>query len=91
MRLKAEHILRAVTLAWLSLRPGSNGNGSPLWTAAVPVKPELLSSGTGEFGFLFPNPPPFVAPFLLFHLKRRGYSDCRVVSTAEGLYLFARR
>lgn len=85
-------ILRTIGLVCSALRPGTNRNGSPHWTAvATPLRPELLTGGTGEFGFFFPDTAPFAAPFLLFHLKRRGYSDCRIVSTLEGLYLFARR
>lgn len=85
-------ILRTIGLAYRSLKPGTNKNGSPFWTAvATPVKPEPLTSGTGEFGLFFPDTAPFAAPCLLFHLKRRGYSDCRVISKADGLYLFARR
>ena len=85
-------VLRAIGLACISLRPGTNKNGSPLWTAvAIPTRPEPLTSGKGEFGLFFPDTAPFAAPFLLFHLKRRGYSDCRIVCKTGGLYLFARR
>lgn len=31
------------------------------------------------------------APFLLYHLKRNGFSGCRVVAVAEGILLTARR
>jgi hypothetical protein len=85
-------ILRTIGLVCSSLKPGPNRNGSPFWTAvATPIKPESSITGTGEFGFFFPNTTSFAAPFLLFHLKRRGYSDCRIISKADGLYLFARR
>ncbi len=84
-------ILRTIALVCNSLRPGTNRNGSPFWAAAIPVKPELPAAEEGAFGFFFPDIASFAAPFLLFHLKRRGYSGCRVVSTPEGLYLFARR
>ena len=85
-------ILRTIRLVCISLRPAANKNGSPLWTAvAVPIGTEPFTSDTKEIGLFFPDTAPFAAPFLLFRLKRLGYSDCRVLSKADGLYLFARR
>jgi hypothetical protein len=45
----------------------------------------------GEMKLLFPGCLPFAAPFLLFRLKRSGFSNCRAVMTGEGLLLTAIR
>jgi hypothetical protein len=43
----------------------------------------------GELKLLFSGCLPFAAPFLLFRLKRIGFSNCRVLMTGEGLLLRA--
>jgi hypothetical protein len=45
----------------------------------------------GELKHLFSGCLPFAAPFLLFRLKRKGFSDCRVLMTGKGLLLCATR
>lgn len=85
-------MLRTIGLVCSLLRPTTNKNGSPLGSAvAFAIKTKPSGSGKGEIGFFFPDTPPFAAPFLLFRLKRLGYSDCRVISQDGGLHLFARR
>jgi hypothetical protein len=45
----------------------------------------------GEMKLLFPGCLAFVAPFLLFRLKRSGFSNCHALMTREGLLLCATR
>ncbi len=45
----------------------------------------------GELRLLFPGCLALAAPLLLFRLKREGLSNCRVLMTADGLFLSATR
>lgn len=45
----------------------------------------------GELKLSFPGCCALAAPLLLFRLKRNGFSNARVLSTAEGLFLTATR
>jgi hypothetical protein len=45
----------------------------------------------GELRLFFPDCLPLAAPFILFRLKRQGFSGCYVRSTDRGLYVAARR
>jgi hypothetical protein len=45
----------------------------------------------GELGLFFPGCLPLAAPFLLFRLKRTGFSRCRAWSASGGLALSACR
>ena len=50
----------------------------------------LLDPG-GDFRAFFPGCLAIGAPFVLFRLKRQGYSDCSVRAAREGLYVRGRR
>jgi hypothetical protein len=45
----------------------------------------------GELALFFPGCLAVAAPFLLFRLKRAGFSACRAEMTGEGLLLTATR
>ena len=45
----------------------------------------------GNLSLFFPGALPLAAPFLLFRLKRQGYSTCRVTAGRDGLLLTASR
>ena len=45
----------------------------------------------GELALFFPGCLAVAAPFLLFRLKRSGFSNCSAVTTREGLFLTATR
>ena len=45
----------------------------------------------GELRLLFPGCHVLAAPFLLYRLKRSGFSDCRALMTGEGLLITAVR
>ena len=44
-----------------------------------------------ECALFFPNCLAPAAPFLLFRLKRQGFSNCRISVTTGGLALYAQR
>lgn len=48
-------------------------------------------SREGELALFFIGCPAIAAPFLLFRLKRRGFSRCRAEARYGGLALTARR
>jgi hypothetical protein len=45
----------------------------------------------GRLSFRIPGCAAAAAPFVLFRLKRSGFSDCRATATKEGLLVEARR
>lgn len=45
----------------------------------------------GNLSIFFPGALPLAAPFLLFRLKRQGFSACRVTADGKGLHLTASR
>lgn len=44
-----------------------------------------------HFPLIMPGVHPLVAPLIMFRLKRRGFSNCRVESTGVGLIVYADR
>jgi hypothetical protein len=44
-----------------------------------------------HFPLILPAVHPVASPFILRQLKRRGFSNCRVVSGSNGLCVFADR
>lgn len=45
----------------------------------------------GTVRLFFPDTLPLAAPFILFRMKRTGFSNCRVTVTKGGLQLTAIR
>jgi hypothetical protein len=45
----------------------------------------------GELRLFFPDSLALAAPFLLFRLKREGFSRCLVQASHRGLYVQGRR
>jgi len=45
----------------------------------------------GRLELLFEDVRALAAPFLLYHLKRNGFSECKAVIVPEGINLTARR
>ena len=67
---------------------------SPVATADIPLvlaDPGRAATAEGELALFFPGCPALAAPFLLFRLKRLGFSRCRVRVVPTGLTLAARR
>ncbi|WP_298437197.1 hypothetical protein [Geobacter sp.] len=66
----------------------------PVPPAAIPsclAHPEALVNGEGELSLFFIGAPALAAPFLLFRLKRLGFSRCRAAVNSGGIALTARR
>lgn len=67
---------------------------APVASAAIPAilaDPVQAVNERGELALFFAGCPPLAAPFLLFRLKRLGFSRCRVHALPNGLALTARR
>lgn len=45
----------------------------------------------GNFPLMLPHVHPIAAFFILRRLKKRGYSNCKVVTTPKGLVVHAQR
>ncbi len=56
-----------------------------------PAVLERLVGKEGKLALFIPGCLALAAPFVLFRLKRQGYSGCRVTSTGEGLFVDASR
>jgi len=44
-----------------------------------------------QFPLILAGVHPLVAPLIMFRLKRRGFSNCRVEATGSGLVVYADR
>lgn len=64
---------------------------TPEATAACLADLGRFIDSRGELHLLFPDCFALVAPFLLFRLKRAGFSRCRAYTQNGGLVLQARR
>lgn len=91
--------LRTLKLMWYALLP--SGGGAPRPGAAgetVSCEPEEIRGGmglfldpSGELRLFIPCCRPLAAPFILFRLKREGFSRCSVQAAEQGLLVRARR
>lgn len=67
---------------------------TPVAPADIPgilADPTRAVTDGGEIALFFPGCPALAAPFLLFRLKRLGFSRCRARVAPTGLTLTARR
>lgn len=74
--------------------PQNNGESTavaPEDFAAVLAEPDRLLRPNGTLELHFNGALSPAAPFLLFRLKRTGFSNCRAVITPQGIVLTARR
>ncbi|HXE97466.1 MAG TPA: hypothetical protein VN642_13740 [Dongiaceae bacterium] len=51
----------------------------------------LLGMSYTHFPLILPGVHPLVAPLIMFRLKRRGFSNCRVEVSGSGLVVYADR
>ena len=51
----------------------------------------LTGMSYSHFPLILPGVHPLVAPLIMFRLKRRGFSNCRVEVSGSGLVVFADR
>jgi len=61
------------------------------FTETMHASPGEHADTAGNFSIFVPGAFPLAATFVLFRLKRRGFSNCRVVVEQEGLRIEARR
>lgn len=74
--------------------PSAPTGFTPVAPAAIPLilaDPGRAVDERGELALFFAGCPSLAAPFLLFRLKRLGFSRCRVRVADGGLTLSARR
>lgn len=74
--------------------PSAPTGFTPVAPADIPLilaDPARAVSDRGNLALFFPGCPSLAGPFLLFRLKRLGFSRCRVHALANGLTLSARR
>ena len=82
-----------------ALRAGSDSGQAP--AGYTPVPPEAIPlclaglngavDSEGKLALFFPGCAAPAAPFLLFRLKREGFSGCRAEATKDGLLVDAIR
>lgn len=51
----------------------------------------LMGMSYNHFPLIMPGVHPLVAPLIMFRLKRRGFSNCRVEASWTGLVVYADR
>ncbi|MFA7403339.1 MAG: hypothetical protein WC007_05060 [Pelobacteraceae bacterium] len=51
----------------------------------------LLGMSYTHFPLILPGVHPLIAPLIMFRLKRRGFSNCRVDVSGSGLVVYANR
>jgi hypothetical protein len=51
----------------------------------------ILGMSYAHFPLMLPGVHPLVAPLIMFRLKRRGFSNCRVDVSGSGLVVYAVR
>jgi hypothetical protein len=99
--------LTALIAGYAIFPPGPENDNYKRKAAAEPLSGLLVISGDnvrfyladldraivrkGELRLLFPGCLALAAPFLLFRLKREGFSNCRILMSDEGLLLTAIR
>lgn len=63
-------------------------SGSTSYKATITT---LLGMSYTHFPLILPGVHPLVAPLIMFRLKRRGFSNCRVEVSGSGLVVYADR
>lgn len=51
----------------------------------------LFGMPYNHFPLILPGVHPMIAPLIMFRLKRRGFSNCRVEVSGKGLVVYADR
>jgi hypothetical protein len=69
---------------------GATGGKSPSLSLKATVR-ALCGMSYAHFPQILSGVHPLVAPLIMFRLKRRGYSNCRVDVVASGLDVYADR
>jgi hypothetical protein len=76
-------------IRWSLLPSAAGGSGDRL--CAFLADPAANVDADGRFLVVIPDCALLAAPFILFRLKRLGYSACRVSPSPDGLTVSGRR
>jgi len=99
VRAATGRFLRTLRLIGYALLPSAGGRGEPTERGEVRrIEPRGIRGGmgryldgAGELRLFFPDCLAAAAPFILFRLKREGFSRCRAHASERGLLVEARR
>jgi hypothetical protein len=69
----------------------AQGRGKPKGYSLQATWQAIRSLPTDHFPLMLPGVHPLAAFFILRRLKRLGYSNCKVQTTAKGLVVHAHR
>ena len=91
--------LRTLQLICYAVLPSTGGKAEPTVIGEVRrCEPRQVRGGmglfldaTGELRLFFPRCLAIAAPFILFRLKREGFSSCSVTASDQGLLVQGRR
>ena len=94
-----QQIVCTLQLMFYALLPPTGGAATAIGAGEVPrCEPRQIRGGTsrpldsrGELRLFFPGCLAIAAPFVLFRLKREGFSSCSVQASGEGLQVRGRR
>lgn len=92
-------VLRTVRLSWHALLPSGGGSAEPAAEGELKsCEPGEIRGGMGRFldgrgelRLFFDGCYAAAAPFILFRLKREGFSRCSVEASGRGLLVRGRR
>ena len=95
----AGRLFRTLRLIGYALLPSEGGGADPAGAGAVRrCEPRQIRGGMGRFldsagelRLFFPDCLALAAPFILFRLKREGFSRCSVEVSERGLLVRGRR
>jgi len=71
--------------------PTREHGGKPLYVKLKATVNALLGMSYTHFPLILPGVHPLIAPLIMFRLKRRGFSNCRVEVSGGGLVVYADR
>jgi len=99
VRAFAGRIICTLQLICYALLPSAGGGTDPARTGEVRrCEPRQIRGGMGRFldgagelRLFFPGCLAVAAPFILFRLKREGFSRCTVQASERGLLVQGRR
>ena len=92
-------MFRTVRICWYASLPSTGGRAEPTGSGEVRrCEPWQMRGGMGRFldaggelRLFFPDCLSIAAPFILFRLKREGFSRCSVLASDRGLLVQGRR
>jgi hypothetical protein len=76
----------------MKFKPETQGRREKLHSTSLKATGKaLMGMSYTHFPLILPGVHPLVAPLIMFRLKRRGYSNCRVEISDSGLVVYADR